>query len=188
MILGSWRWVEQERNAPAGRSGRPASDGLAQGTGFPVCTKTFIHASNHSLTLGVTVSFLITRGGSENENNDERTGQPAACCCCLAPHAARNPTPHPPTPPNPAPRGRLPTSPGQRAGARTRAAPGVEPHFLTADTPTPRLEGHGKETLEWTTTQGLVHVTAVAAYPTPRPPGARPPEAVGSGRGRPSEP
>ena len=83
----------------------------------------------------------------------------------MAPHAARNPTPPPPTPPNPAPRGRLPTSPGQRARARTRAASGNEPHFLAADTPTPRLEGHGTETLEWTTTQGLVYVTADAVYP-----------------------
>ena len=84
----------------------------------------------------------------------------------MALHAARDPTPHPPTPPNPAPRGRLPTSPGHRARARTRAAPENESHFLTADAPARRrLEEHGTGTLEWTTTQGLVNVTADAVYP-----------------------
>ena len=71
--------------------------------------------------------------------------------------------------------------------ARVRAAPGDKPHFLAADAPTPRLAKHGEKTLEWNTTQGLVYVTTSAAHPTPRPPGARPPEAVGSGRSRLSE-
>ena len=81
-------------------------------------------------------------------------------------HAARDPTPQPPTPPNPAPRGRLPTSPRHRARACTRAAPENESHFLTTDAPArQRLEEHETRSLEWTTALDLVYVTADAAYP-----------------------
>ena len=71
--------------------------------------------------------------------------------------------------------------------ARMRATPRDQPHFLAADAPALRLANHGGQALEWNATQGLAYVTTSATHPTLKPPGARPPEAVGAGRSRLSE-
>ena len=114
MILGSWRWVEQERNAPAGRSGRPSLGCRTQGMGTPICTKTFIHACNLSLTLGVISSSSIYRGGPRPSLTTRGDmGQQANCACygwqtppptgCLTPLPAASalPVPSPRLPPHP---------------------------------------------------------------------------------------